>query len=254
MNTTRKRVLIYGLLTLIFIMACEGSYISPGVERTVGEFKCVSEGYSLSRATTVYKCFCPLDPSYSNTSDPITAKELSDPEKMMSKACADYYLITQNQQPKPIPPTEPPTEAPTEEPAATEPPVESAPLQPLLKGTVSACDTAQGFINFPLAESTPDIVGKTLGVTINGKAVNCGIPAVNASVLSCPLPPGTAFPITVSVNLAGVEVNNFSNDGYFCTNTSSNPGGGSTTDTTEEEPVAPLTCVPDPYNPYSCLP
>ena len=144
-----------------------------------------------------------------------------------------------------------PTEPPTEEPAATEPPVESAPLQPLLKGTVSACDTAQGFINFPLAVSNPDLAGKTLGVTINGKAVNCGIPAVNTSVLACPMPPGTVFPITVSVTLAGVEVNNFSNDGYFCTNTSSSTGSE---DTTEEEPVAPLTCIPDPDNPYSCQP
>jgi hypothetical protein len=65
------------------------------------------------------------------------------------------------------------------------------------------------------------------------------------------LPPGTVFPITVSVTLAGVEVDNFSNDGYFCTNTSSNTGSE---DTTEEEPVAPLSCVPDPDNPYSCAP
>lgn len=246
MNTTRKRVLIYGLLTLLFTMACEGCYIFPGAERTVGEFKCVSEGYSFAEGTSTYRCACPLDPSYSNSIINITAKDFTNPAGMMSKACTEYYL--DNQSPlQPIPATEPPTE----EPAATEPPVESAPLKPLLKGIVSACDTAQGYINFPLAESNPDIVGKTLGVTINGKAVNCGIPSVNTSVLACPLPPGAVFPITVSVTLAGVEVNNFSNDGYFCTNTPSNTGGQTTT---EEEPVAPLTCVPDPDDPYSCLP
>ena len=253
MNTTRKRVLIYGLLTLLFTMACEGCYIFPGAERTVGEFKCVSEGYSFAHGTSTYRCACPLDPSYSNSIIDITAKDFTNPAGMRSKACSEYYLDNQlNQQ------TIPATEPPTEEPAPTEPPAESAPLQPLLKGTVSACDTAQGFINFPLAESNPNIAGKTLGVTINGTVVNCGIPSTNTSVLACPLPPGVLFPINVSVTLDGFEVNNFKNDGYFCTNTPSGNGGESSTGgegtTTEEEPVVPLSCVPDPDDPYSCLP
>jgi len=103
---------------------------------------------------------------------------------------------------------------------------------------------------FPLAENNPDVVGRKLGVAINGKAVNCGIPAVNTSILACPLPPGAVFPITVSVTLDGFEVNNFTNDGYFCTETKSGSGGDAAQ---EEEPVVPLSCIPNPDDPYSCV-
>ena len=243
MNPKHRPLL--ALLVLVFVsLAC-----IPGTKKVVGEVTCVDQGYTFPYGTQ-YKCSCPMD-GKTYPAGQLSAAQLSsyNPTSLKTVVCTDYYAGQSiNQDPAP---TEPPTEEPTEEPAATEPPVESAPLTPLLKGSVSACDTAQGYINFPLAESNPDIVGKTLGVTINGKAVNCGIPAVNTSVLACPLPPGTVFPITVSVTLAGVEVNNFSNDGYFCTNTSNNTGSE---DTTEEEPVAPLSCIPNLIDPYSCAP
>ena len=247
MNPKHRPLL--ALLVLVFVsLAC-----IPGTKKVIGEVTCVNEGFAVGIGTR-YQCYCPLDGKPSSNGK-FSSRDLEDidPTFLKEVACTEYLAAQSiNQNPAlNLVPTEPPTEEPTEEPAATEPPVESAPLTPLLKGSVSACDTAQGFINFPLAESNPDIVGKTLGVTLNGKAVNCGIPAVNTSVLACPLPPGTVFPITVSVTLAGVEVNNFSNDGYFCTNTSSNTGSE---DTTEEEPVAPLSCIPNPIDPYSCQP
>lgn len=250
MNPKHRPLL--ALLVLVFVsLAC-----IPGTKKVIGEVTCVNEGFAIGYGTR-YQCYCPIDGSASSNGK-FKSSELDDldPTVLKEVACTEYLAAQSiNQNPAfNLAPTEPPTEEPTEESAPTEPPVESAPLQPLLKGSVSACDTAQGYINFPLAESNPDIVGKTLGVTLNGKAVNCGIPSVNASVLSCPLPPGTVFPITVSVTLAGVEVNNFSNDGYFCTNIPSNTGSEDTTTEEEEEPVAPLSCIPDPDNPYSCLP
>jgi hypothetical protein len=123
-------------------------------------------------------------------------------------------------------------------------------LQPFLAGGVSACDTGLGFINFPISEPIPDLTGKNVTVSLNGRQVNCTVVGSRGQVLGCSLPTGTTFPVTVKVNLDDVEVNNFSFSGATCIKTAptkekeQNESGGNT-------PVAPtpIDCSIDPYNP-----
>ncbi len=257
MRANRKRSLIY-LFFLLFMMACRTSAcqdeVAVPLKGTDYLFNCKkfyefkdgqeAEGYACSKVK------CPPDSAeqtlylYETTAQ-LKEMTLGD---VQAKYCPVPAQTASNEAP-----TEPPTEAPTEPP--TEAPADApANATPLLKGTVSACDTGLGYINFPLAASSPDLAGKGLAVTINGTAVNCGVPAVNTSILACPLPPGAAFPIQVIVTLGGVEVNNFNYDGYFCTDTQSSSGDTGGDATVKEEPVVPLSCVPDPDDPSLCAP
>lgn len=120
-----------------------------------------------------------------------------------------------------------PIEATTETPTASPEPSQEASIiiqppnlliiAPYLGGTVTACDTAQGYVNFPLFTPTPDTVGKTLIVTINSVPVNCTVAGTNSSILSCALPQDTAYPANVRVTLDGVEINNFNFNDSICT-------------------------------------
>lgn len=120
-------------------------------------------------------------------------------------------------------------------------------LKPLLAGNVSACDTALGFINFPIAQPQ-ELSGKEVHeVFINGNKVRCHVAGSQKQVLSCNLPAGATFPIVVSVSLQDTEVNNFSFDGAICTETLP------TKEPKEGDPVAPtatpVDCSVDPYHP-----
>lgn len=135
----------------------------------------------------------------------------------------------------------------TATPVATSTPSEtgqenSSTLQPILAGSVSACDTGMGFINFPISEPIPDLTGKNITVSIDGQRVNCTVAGSRNQVLACSLPASTNFPVTVIVNLDNVEVNNFSYNGATCINT---------VPTKEKDPNDPNTPVPTP-TPVDC--
>lgn len=206
MNTLRKRILIYLSLTLIFTMACEGCYIFPGTARTVGEIKCVSEGYNMFEGRTEYQCFCPIDPSYSNTLYTITARDFTDPEGLKSKACFSYYaaqaqqnsLDNFNNNPAP---TDAPTDAPTE--APTEPPLAS-----ILDGRVSYCSVTadQYYMNLPFnsgadpAAVQQELDNGNLKVEIDGTNTQgrCKVLASN-NMLLCAFP-ASSFPAFGAAN------------------------------------------------------
>jgi hypothetical protein len=152
-------------------------------------------------------------------------------------------------------------EAPTEEPSPTPtdtpqeqviiiPPQNLLILPPVLAGSVTACDTGLGFINFPLADPQPDLSGKSVSVFLNGNKVNCRLAGSQSQLLGCSLPTGTTFPVIVSASIDDVEVNNFPFNGAICTNTVP------TRETEDDsEPTAtsqpPVDCEVNP-NPYEC--
>lgn len=153
-----------------------------------------------------------------------------------------------------------PIEAPSETPTATEPPTATQEesiviatqdlliLQPILAGSVTACDTGLGFINFSLADSLPDLTGKSVSVLINGNKVNCALAGSNSQLLGCSLPAGTVFPLNVSTTLDGVAVDNFSFNGAICTRTSATKE----VDENPEQPTQPpVDCDVNP-DPYQC--
>lgn len=131
-------------------------------------------------------------------------------------------------------------------------------LQPVLAGSVSACDTGLGFINFPLADPLPDLTGKNLEVIINGYKVNCTIAGSRNQVLACSLPPDITFPLSVGTTVDSVQVDSFSFDGAICTHTvptkerEPNDPDNPVAPNAPNTPIpTPVDCDADPYNP-SC--
>lgn len=131
-------------------------------------------------------------------------------------------------------------------------------LQPALAGSVSACDTGLGFINFPLADPLPDLTGKNLEVIINGYKVNCTIAGSRNQVLACSLPPDITFPLSVGTTVDSVQVDSFSFDGAICTHTvptkerEPNDQDNPVAPNAPNTPIpTPVDCDADPYNP-SC--
>lgn len=122
-------------------------------------------------------------------------------------------------------------------------------LQPVLAGGVSACDTRLGFINFPISDPIPDLTGKNVTVSLNGRQVNCTVAGSRNQVLACSLPTGTTFPVTVKASLDDVEVNNFSFNGAICTKTLPTQENEPNDSTTQVPTTVPIDCTLDPYNP-----
>ncbi|MBX3038130.1 MAG: hypothetical protein KF758_14555 [Anaerolineales bacterium] len=124
-------------------------------------------------------------------------------------------------------------------------------LQPVLAGTVSACDTGLGYINLPLADPMPDLTGKELEVIINGYKVNCAIAGSRNQLLACSLPPeDRTFPLNIGTTVDSVQVDSFSFDGATCTNTvPTKEKDPNDPDTSVVPTSTPVDCIADPYNP-----
>ena len=122
-------------------------------------------------------------------------------------------------------------------------------LQPVLAGSVSACDTGLGFINFPLADPLPDLTDKNLEVIINGYKVNCTIAGSRNQLLSCSLPTDITLPLRVGTTVDSVQVDSFSFSGATCTNTVPTKERDPNDPDTPVVPPTPVDCVADPYNP-----
>jgi hypothetical protein len=121
-------------------------------------------------------------------------------------------------------------------------------LQPVLAGSVSACDTGLGFINFPLTDPLPDLTGKNLEVIFNGYLVNCTIAGSRNQVLACSLPADTTFPLNVGTTVDSVQVDNFSFSGATCIKTVPTKERDPNDPNTPVAPT-PVDCTIDPYNP-----
>jgi len=87
---------------------------------------------------------------------------------------------------------------------------------PLLTGHVPMCDLGANLMNLRIAQSAPDLTGKTLKVQIADKESACSVNPVNTSLLSCPIPTGLIYPVQIVVSLDGVIVNDFMFDGKGC--------------------------------------
>ncbi len=123
--------------------------------------------------------------------------------------------------------TEPATEAPAPPLSAGESQVTSIPF---LTGKITACDYKAGFINFERADADQEYSRENLQVALNQQTVDCGVPNNNLDVLSCDLPAGVRFPINVQVQVAQVQVNDFSFDGAFCGYKDPGSADGNSTD------------------------
>ena len=122
-------------------------------------------------------------------------------------------------------------------------------LQPVLAGSVTACDTGLGYINLPLADPMPDLTGKELEVIINGYKVNCTIAGSQNQVLSCNLPPDRTFPLNIGTTVDSVQVDSFSFSGATCTNTIPTKEKDPNDPDTSVVPTPTVDCIADPYNP-----
>lgn len=129
--------------------------------------------------------------------------------------------------------------------AATEPATEPAPplnsgesqvtSVPFLTGKITACDYKAGFINFERADEAQEYSRESVQVALNQQPTECGVPNSNPNILSCDLPRSIRFPLNVQVDVANVQVNDFSFDGAFCgyresggaSDNSTDQGGGS---------------------------
>lgn len=235
MNTNRKKILLYLLLTLFLTMAC-ASYSISGVERYSGDVRCVSKGYNPFEGTTTYRCYCPEDPSFTNEKYDIISEDFADPDRIIIKACDSYYLRNPV-----IPPIQGilPTEEPTEEPAPTEPPTDPAPLNPYLTGAFTTCDNAAGYVNFSIAENAPAYDPATFKVTFNGYPVSCQPAANNPSIFTCNYPPPSyAPPAGVQVFIGEELVNEFDFNGGAICDSAPQPKPNSTEEPQPEEPVS----------------
>lgn len=173
----------------------------------------------------------------------------------MSQYCSAEAMNPDNTPNKPNAPTEVPSPTPTnipEEQAIVIPTQNLLYLQPVLEGSVSACDTGMGYINLPLADPMPDLTGKELEVIINGYKVNCMVAGSRNQVLSCNLPPeDSTFPLRIGTTVDSVQVDSFTFSGATCMHT---------VPTKERDPNDPnihapiptstqVDCDADPYNP-----
>ncbi|MBL8089926.1 MAG: hypothetical protein KF758_07390 [Anaerolineales bacterium] len=123
-------------------------------------------------------------------------------------------------------------------------------LQPVLAGSVSACDTGLGYINLPLADPMPDLTGKNLEVIINGYKVNCAIAGSRNQLLACSLPPDRTFPLNIGTTVDSVQVDSFSFSGATCTHTVPTKEKDPNDPNAPVVPIAtPVDCIADPYNP-----
>jgi hypothetical protein len=100
-----------------------------------------------------------------------------------------------------------PTPYPTDTPTPTPPPA-------LLTGEITACSRKDGFLNLKLANTNRQAV---IWIAINGKTATCTVAGTNRDVLSCALPPGITFPITISAADNFVPTDFFEYDGSDCT-------------------------------------
>ena len=88
---------------------------------------------------------------------------------------------------------------------------------PLLTGQVTMCDTGANLISFRIAEPVPDLTGRTVEAEIAGQDSICTVNPVNTSLLTCTMPPGLIFPVSVVVSLDGAVVNELTLNGIGCT-------------------------------------
>lgn len=131
-------------------------------------------------------------------------------------------------------------------PPVTRPPIS---ISPLLTGDVTDCNLNSNYINFRLAQSSQDITGKKLGVTMNGNPSSCSINPSNPTILTCDLSAQTLFPITVEVKLDEALVNNFLYDGSDCKGSLSNDNHHQNQDNGGSGPLPPIEPPPPPIEP-----
>jgi hypothetical protein len=99
-----------------------------------------------------------------------------------------------------------PTRYPTDTPTPTPPPA-------LLTGEVTACSRKDGLLNLKLTSGNR--TGQ-IWIAINGKTTSCTVAGTNRDVLSCALPPGIIFPITISAADNFVPTDFFEYNGADC--------------------------------------
>jgi hypothetical protein len=98
-----------------------------------------------------------------------------------------------------------------------------APAIPMLTGDVTACSLKDGYINLRMVDRT---VSGAISVQINGVTTPCTVAGTNGQVLSCALPAGAAFPITIMAAENAVPSDFFEYDGSGCAVPNDAPGGG----------------------------
>ncbi|MCB9112828.1 MAG: hypothetical protein H6634_16420 [Anaerolineales bacterium] len=250
MKLNAKRLLFYSFV-MLFIMACRLYQCGGGSQyQTLDNVTLFCKGfndYGLSLYGTYgIECSLPCPDGntiqidlYSGYSSQLIGSSLA---TLQGKYCPANPSPTEA-------PTDVPTDEPTEEPAPpTDAPTDAPPTEaaPLLQGTVTACDTGMGYINFPFAPPVPDLTGKSLNVTFNGSPVNCGAASNNPNILSCSLS-GNSFPLNVNIEVDGIQTDSFTFDGGICTYTDPNPPPSNTDD---NPPNTDTSC--DPFTDSSC--
>jgi hypothetical protein len=94
--------------------------------------------------------------------------------------------------------------------------ISPTPLPPLLTGEVTSCNRAINLINFRMVEFAPDLTGRTLIVLISEQESACAVNPLNPSLLTCTTAAPLIFPIRVVVQVDGIDVNDFTFDGFGC--------------------------------------
>lgn len=272
----KKRPALFFVFTALFVIVCrcgpdpfdprntspillaDGS--SLGSCKLFQEFTNIGAGPDEATSTMVWDCTltCPdgsqvlfqADGSQSSPShfnDPLL--KAGDTTAFLSQYCSPEAMVVATSTEEPVAPSTATATSTPQEQVIVIPQPNILILQPVLAGSVTACDTGLGYINLPLADPQPDLTGKELEVIINGYKVNCTIAGSQNQVLSCNLPPeDRTFPLNIGTTVDSVQVDSFSFDGATCTNT---------VPTKEKDPndpdvaptATPVDCIADPYNP-----
>jgi hypothetical protein len=94
----------------------------------------------------------------------------------------------------------------------------------MLTGEITACNLKDGYINLKLADRS---INGVIWIAINGKTTTCTVAGTDKDLLSCALPPGITFPITISAAEDFVPTDFFGYDGSGCVVQTGPSGGGS---------------------------
>lgn len=272
----KKRPALFFVFTALFVIVCRcgpdpfsSNNTSPimledgsrlGSCKLFQEFSNIGAGPDEATSTMVWDCTltCPdgsqvvfqadgskSAPSFHN--DPLL--KAGDTTSFLSQYCSPEAMVVATPTEEPVATSTATATSTPEEQVIVIPQPNILILQPVLAGSVTACDTGLGFINLPLADPMPDLTGKELEVIINGYKVNCTIAGSRNQVLSCNLPPDRTFPLNIGTTVDSVQVDSFSFSGATCTNTVPTKERDPNDPNTPAPTSTPVDCGLDPYHP-----